>query len=127
MRQDYVNVGGIGRYTTTLVMPSTIPTVENADPSAVCLSLPPFSNTARAWVNNKQPKLLNPSGGRVEISQYLTGHAEDHHTIEITTTVFNRVKADADKIIQVSTPVSFQSSLFSHGATGLRASGQVYC
>lgn len=35
LRQDLGNVSGIETYTTTLVMPSTIPSIENADPSAV--------------------------------------------------------------------------------------------
>jgi hypothetical protein len=94
-------------------MSSTIPTVENADPSAVWLTLPPFSNTARAWVNSKQLMPLNPSGGPAGISQYLTGHAENNLTIEVTTTLFNRVRADGDKILQVSTLVSLPNPAYS--------------
>jgi hypothetical protein len=113
LRQDLANVSGVGTYTTMLTMPSLTPDLENAHLSAVWLSLPPFSNTARAWINGKQLNPLNPSGGRVEISDHVKGHAESNLTIEVTTTLFNRVKADADKILQISSPVSLLNPAYS--------------
>jgi len=89
LRRDLANVSGVGAYTTTLAMPSLSSQAENAITSAVWLSLPPFSNTARAWINGKQLSPLNPSGGRVDISDYVKGHVESNPTIKITTTLFN--------------------------------------
>ena len=114
LRQDLANVSGVGTYTTTLAVPSSSLHVQNEIPSAVWLTLPPFSNTARAWINNKQLNPLNPSGGRVDISAYVRGYAESNLTIEVTTTLFNRVKADADKILQISSPVSLLNPAYSN-------------
>lgn len=114
LRQDLANVSGIGTYTTTLAVPSSSHDVENETLSAVWLTLPPFSNTARAWINNEQLNPLNPSGGRVDISAYVRGYAVSNLTIEVTTTLFNRVKADADKILQISSPVSLLSPAYSN-------------
>ena len=113
LRQDLANVSGTGTYTTTLAMPSSSSHAEIAHPSAVWLSLPPFSNTARVWINGKQLNPLNPSGGQVDISRYVKGHDERNVTIEVTTTLFNRVKADADKILQISPPVSLLNPAYS--------------
>jgi hypothetical protein len=43
----------------------------------------------------------------------LTWHVEHNLTIEVTTTLFNRINADADKILQVSTPVSLLDPAYS--------------
>lgn len=85
-----VGVSGIGRYTTTFSSPT-------ADSSALgaLLHLGPVTNTIRAWVNGQLLPPIDIADAVADVSGYVRA-GENEVVVEVTTTLFNRIKADGN-------------------------------
>ncbi|KAF2083368.1 hypothetical protein K490DRAFT_69886 [Saccharata proteae CBS 121410] len=86
------DVSGIGTYTTTFSFPSAS---QNTRLGAI-LHLGPVTNTVRAWVNGVRLAPIDLSNAVADITGLVTEGKSNELRVEVTTTLFNRVKADRD-------------------------------
>ncbi|GME45067.1 hypothetical protein GTA08_BOTSDO10482 [Neofusicoccum parvum] len=84
-----VGVSGIGRYTTTFDAPA------DATLGAL-LHLGPVANSVRAWVNGAVLAPLDITDAVADISEHVRAGAANEIVVEVTTTLFNRIKADGN-------------------------------
>ncbi|OJD30258.1 uncharacterized protein BKCO1_630007 [Diplodia corticola] len=106
-------VSGVGRYRTTFVHPSVVADGEgsgngNGSTAAAALSgekakkvgailhLGPVVNTIRVWLNGAVLPPIDIADAVVDVSDYVLEERVNEVVVEVTTTLFNRVKADAD-------------------------------
>lgn len=98
----FESVSGVGRYTTRFTVPS-LPSSNSSSggPSArigALLSLGPVVNTIRASIDGVQLAPIDPARPVVDVSGYVAEGQEHELLVEVTTTLFNRIKSDADKV-----------------------------
>lgn len=114
----FENVSGVGRYTTQFTVPS-LPSTNTTPPTFVTqrigafLSLGPVVNTVRVNIDGVQLPPVDPARPIVDISSYLGEVGEDHTLmIEVTTTLFNRIKSMADHVMTWGQIAAVQQSLY---------------
>jgi hypothetical protein len=98
-------VSGVGTYTTNL----TVPDIPNI---GAYLSVGPIFNTLRVWVNEKLLPTFPVDNAKVDISEFLTRGEQNVVKVEVTTTLYNRVRADADNLLAVGMPLSTMAPTF---------------
>ncbi|KAJ9668901.1 hypothetical protein H2201_001147 [Coniosporium apollinis] len=95
-------VSGVGRYNTTFTMPAT---ATGARLGAI-LSLGPVVHTMRVFINNQQLPPIDPSNPVVDVSSFVRPDSTNSITVEVTTTLFNRIKATANSTMVVGVPAA---------------------
>jgi hypothetical protein len=95
-------VSGVGRYTTRFTVPS-LPRSNSTGPSSpsrigALLSLGPVINTIRASIDGVQLAPIDPARPVVDISGHVAAGQEHELEVEVTTTLFNRIKSEADQV-----------------------------
>ncbi|KAG8157140.1 hypothetical protein KVR01_013130 [Diaporthe batatas] len=98
----FESVSGVGRYTTRFTVPS-LPSSNSSSsgPSSrigALLSLGPVVNTIRASIDGVQLAPIDPARPVVDISGYVAEGQEHELQVEVTTTLFNRIKSVADQV-----------------------------
>lgn len=98
----FENVSGVGRYTTSFTVPS-LPSSNSSSsgPSSrigALLSLGPVVNTMRVSIDGVQIAPIDPTRPVVDISGYVAAGQEHELVVEVTTTLFNRIKSVADQV-----------------------------
>lgn len=98
----FESVSGVGRYTTRFTVPS-LPSRNSSSgaPSSrigALLSLGPVVNTIRASIDGLQLAPIDPARPVVDVSDYVAEGQEHELVVEVTTTLFNRIKSDADQV-----------------------------
>ncbi|ROW04985.1 hypothetical protein VPNG_06978 [Cytospora leucostoma] len=100
----FENVSGVGRYTTQFAVPSL--TYTNTTPAGTTrrigalLSLGPVFDTVRVSIDGVQLPPIDPVKPVTDISSYIGESGQEHElAVEVTTTLFNRVKSMADVIM----------------------------
>ena len=98
----FESVSGVGRYTTRFTAPS-LPSSNSSSsgPSSrigALLSLGPVVNTVRASIDGVQLAPIDPARPVVDISGYVDEGQEHELVVEVTTTLFNRIKSEADQV-----------------------------
>ncbi|KAL1880144.1 hypothetical protein Daus18300_001507 [Diaporthe australafricana] len=98
----FESVSGVGRYTTRFTVPS-LPSSNSSTggPSTsigALLSLGPVVNTIRASIDGVQLAPIDPARPVVDISAYVVEGQEHELVVEVTTTLFNRIKSIADEV-----------------------------
>ncbi|CAI4219795.1 unnamed protein product [Parascedosporium putredinis] len=101
------NVSGVGVYQATFSMPKNYS--RNMYASATMIHFGPILNTLRAWVNDRLLPPIDLADAEVEISKYLV-EGENTIRIEVSSTLFNAVKARVDSLATMGSPVMFPSS-----------------
>ncbi|KAL4732950.1 hypothetical protein BDV11DRAFT_176163 [Aspergillus similis] len=81
------NVSGIGTYTTNF----TVPDIEDI---GAYLSVGPIFNTLRVWVNGYLVGPFAADNAAVDISNHIRGGKTNNVKIEVSTTLYNRVRAE---------------------------------
>ncbi|ROV88303.1 hypothetical protein VMCG_10483 [Cytospora schulzeri] len=127
----FEKVSGVGRYTTQFTVPP-LPSTNNASTCitqriGALLSLGPVVNTVRVSIDGVQLPPIDPVRPVVDISSYLGKAGHEHElTVEVSTTLFNRVKSMADEIMMWGQIASVQQSLYaSEGPFGYGLLGPV--
>lgn len=98
----FENVSGVGRYTTSFTVPS-LPSSNSSSsgPSSrigALLSLGPVVNTMRVSIDGVQIAPIDPTRPVVDISDHVAAGQEHELVVEVTTTLFNRIKSVADQV-----------------------------
>lgn len=99
----FESVSGVGRYTTRFTVPS-LPSRNSSSSGAPSsrigslLSLGPVVNTIRASIDGVQLAPIDPVRPVVDISEYVSEGQEHELVVEVTTTLFNRIKSEADQV-----------------------------
>lgn len=83
-------VSGVGTYRTTFSTPAG-----GDDSLGAILSLGPVANSMRAWVNGVSVGPLDVAGAVADVSGLVRGGVNEV-VVEVTTTLFNRIKADGN-------------------------------
>ncbi|KAI8305015.1 hypothetical protein K4K59_012523 [Colletotrichum sp. SAR11_240] len=87
------HLSGVGTYSTSFEW-----VVD--DQTAVTINFGTVLNTLRAWVNGKQLAPVDPTDAVADISRFIiTGN--NTLRIEVTTTLFNSVKANVDRVFSI--------------------------
>ncbi|KUI65520.1 hypothetical protein VM1G_01214 [Cytospora mali] len=126
----FENVSGVGRYHTQFHVPS-LPSANvnmaagSAQRVGALLSLGPVVNTIRVSIDGVQLPPIDPARPVVDISSYIGEVGQEHElTVEVTTTLFNRVKSMRDNIMMwgqaaaVSEPLYASEGPFEYGLLG---------
>jgi hypothetical protein len=92
-------MSGIGIYSAKFAVP-------NIKSIGGFLSVGAIFHTLRAWVNGHQLDPFGADGVKVDITPYIHRGGNNTIRIEVSTTLYNRLKADVDKIWQMGTPLS---------------------
>ena len=85
---------GVGRYNTSFTVPAASP---NATGIGGILHLGPVVHTMRAYIDGQRLPPIDPAEPVVDISSYLKGGVTHELMIEVTTPLFNRIKATANQ------------------------------
>ncbi|KAF2258204.1 hypothetical protein CC78DRAFT_479443 [Lojkania enalia] len=85
-------VSGVGHYTTNF----TVPTTPSPLQFVGILSLPPIQHTARAYLDGRLLPPIDPASPILELGDLESGRTYALK-IDVTTTLFNRIKAEADR------------------------------
>ncbi|GFF56219.1 hypothetical protein IFM58399_10263 [Aspergillus lentulus] len=85
-----VNVGGIGRYSTSFTVPN-VPRIQGK------LSLGPIIHTARVYIGGRRLPPIDPVNPVIDISSYISPSQTYKIIVEVTTPLFNRIKTDANQ------------------------------
>ncbi|KAL3472684.1 hypothetical protein BJX99DRAFT_234972 [Aspergillus californicus] len=94
-----VSVSGIGTYSASF----TVPDVRDI---GAYLSVGPILHTLRAWVNDHQIGPFGADNAKVDISKHLRRRQINQIKIEVTTTLFNRLRADMNSTMLMGYPLS---------------------
>lgn len=91
-------VSGVGTYRTTFVTPASSGGEGEEVGLGAVLSLGPVANSMRAWVNGVSVGPLDVAGAVADVSGLIRGGAGEVNevVVEVTTTLFNRIKADGN-------------------------------
>ncbi|CEN59796.1 hypothetical protein ASPCAL02240 [Aspergillus calidoustus] len=92
-------MSGIGIYSAKFAVP-------NIKGIGGFLSVGAIFHTLRAWVNGHQLDPFGADGVKVDITPYIHRGGNNTIRIEVSTTLYNRLKADVDTIWQMGTPLS---------------------
>lgn len=84
------HASGVGNYTTSFEM-SKVPS------TAVHVDLGPIINTAKAWLNGEQVPPIDPTNPVVEVTNLLV-NGTNFMEVQVTTSLFNAVKANVDHV-----------------------------
>ncbi|KAI7973218.1 hypothetical protein EIK77_004495 [Talaromyces pinophilus] len=98
-------VGGVGYYTTTFISPNSSKISSKSSLKAI-LSIGPIIHTARAFINKVQLPPIDPVRGTVDISGYVQPGKNYTLTIEVTSPLFNRIKATANTTMVWGVPAA---------------------
>jgi len=90
-------VSGVGRYNTTF----TIPAAARGSQLGAMLSLGPVVHTMRAFLNGQRLPPIDPSNPVVDISSFVRAGGVNEIMVEVTTPLFNRIKATANETMVV--------------------------
>jgi hypothetical protein len=101
------NVSGIDIYTTNF----TAPDVKKL---GAYLSLGPVFNTMRVWVNDERLPSPPTNDTRIDISDYMYRGQVNSVRVEVTTTLYNRLRTEADKMLTMGYPVSVIAPTYSN-------------
>ncbi|KAL2871019.1 uncharacterized protein BJX67DRAFT_377629 [Aspergillus lucknowensis] len=101
-------MSGIGIYSTDF----TVPKIKDI---GAFLSVGPIVHTLRAWVNGHQLDPYGADGVKVDITPYLRPGENNTVRIEVSTTLYNRLKADVDTIWQMGVPLSVLAPGYADG------------
>lgn len=101
-------VSGIGIYSAKFAVP-------NVNGIGGLLSVGPIFHTLRAWVNGHQLDPFGADGVKVDITPYIRRDGNNTIRIEVSTTLYNRLKADVDAIWQMGTPLSVLAPTYADG------------
>ncbi|OTA67976.1 hypothetical protein K449DRAFT_364494 [Hypoxylon sp. EC38] len=105
--EGYENVSGVGTYTTTFTIPEG---VSDGGKLGAWLHLGPVDNTVRVYVDGKAQVPVDITNAALDLGDVLGDNAVpgSRHVlkVEVTSTLFNRIKADGDAIMVFGTPVS---------------------
>lgn len=88
------NASGVGTYWTQFQWS------ENSQVAAI-ISFGPVLNTLRAWVNGKQIPAVDPTNPVADITNFVVD-GENSIEIEVTTTPFNAIKANVNRVFSIS-------------------------
>lgn len=102
------NVSGVGTYTTSFKVPD-IPDI------GAYLTVGPIFNTMRVWVNGNLLPTYPADNSKMDISDFISRGKENFIKIEVTTTLYNRLRADADKLLAIGMPLSMMAPTFADG------------
>ncbi|KAF2643404.1 hypothetical protein P280DRAFT_394111 [Massarina eburnea CBS 473.64] len=95
-----VNVSGVGHYTTTFIVPTlsspSSPTSDSPSLTGI-LTLPLIQNTARVYLDGQLLDPIDPVNPVLMLQDLESGKQYDLR-IDVTTTLFNRVKSEAHNI-----------------------------
>lgn len=94
----FESVSGVGRYTTRFTTPSLPGSNSSSSRIGALLSLGPVVNTIRASIDGAQLAPIDPARPVVDVSDYVVAGEEHELVVEVTTTLFNRIKSDADQV-----------------------------
>ncbi|KAJ3540266.1 hypothetical protein NM208_g5143 [Fusarium decemcellulare] len=97
------NVSGVGVYTTTFSLPKNF----ELDQSAVLVHFGPILGTLRVWVNERLVPPLDVSNAEAYVTELLV-LGENRIKVEVSSNLFNAVKARIDSIYTGGDPVSPQ-------------------
>ncbi|KAK8172531.1 hypothetical protein BKA80DRAFT_196226, partial [Phyllosticta citrichinensis] len=89
---ELASVSGIGTYTTNFSYPAT---ARGAPSLGAILRLGPVTNSIRAWLNGQLLPPIDITNANVDVTDYVQTGNNDL-VVEITTTLFNRIKADGN-------------------------------
>ena len=98
------NASGVGIYTTTFSVAYDY--LHNPLQEAVIIHFGPVLNTLRAWVNGRLLPPLDPANAETEISGFLSPGINTIRA-EVSSNLFNAVKARADWVRTLGQPVLF--------------------
>jgi hypothetical protein len=87
------NASGLGTYTTQFEWTRN-------DQTAVIISFGPVLNTLKAWINGRQIPPVDPANPVADISSFVEDETNEIR-IEVTTTLFNAVKANVDRVFSI--------------------------
>jgi hypothetical protein len=117
------NVSGVGHYSTRFIVPSSPPT----ETLAALLHLPLIQHTARAYLDNQQLPPIDPVNPTLDLTGRLEKGKEYEIRIDVTTTLFNRIKSEADDILIVGVSAgSLQPAYKNMGVEGYGLIGEVW-
>lgn len=102
------NVSGVGTYTTSFKVPD-VPGI------GAYLSVGPIFNTMRVWVNGNLLPSYPADNAKIDISDFISRGKENAIKIEVTTTLYNRLRADADSLLTIGMPLSMMAPTFADG------------
>jgi len=107
-------VSGVGRYTTTLAVPSGGARRGNGNNLRAMLHFGPVIHTMRAYVDGQRLPPIDPANPVLDITQYVSRPGRKSHelVVEVTTPLFNRVKAEADRIMVFGVTAASQQPLY---------------
>ncbi|KAL5041629.1 hypothetical protein BDW71DRAFT_217636 [Aspergillus fruticulosus] len=95
-------MSGIGIYSAKFAVP-------NINGIGGLLSVGPIFHTLRAWVNGHQLDAFGADGVKVDITPYIHRGCNNTIRIEVSTPLYNRLKADVDTIWQMGAPLESQA------------------
>ncbi|KAL4944149.1 hypothetical protein BDV06DRAFT_233866 [Aspergillus oleicola] len=101
------DVSGVGIYTTTFDVPD-IPNI------GAYLFVGPILNTMRVWVNGKPLPTFPADYARMDISSFVSQGKKNEMRVEVTTTLYNRVRADANRLIALGHPLATMAPTFAN-------------
>jgi hypothetical protein len=117
------NVSGVGHYSTRFTVPST----PQNETLAALLHLPLIQHTVRAYLDNLQLPPIDPVNPTVDLTGLVEKGREYGIRIDVTTTLFNRIKSEADDILIVGASAgSLQPTYKSMGVEGYGLVGEVW-
>ncbi|KAL1386723.1 hypothetical protein HDK64DRAFT_142888 [Phyllosticta capitalensis] len=102
------SVSGIGTYTTTFAYPAT---ARGAPSLGAILRLGPVTNSVRAWLNGKLLPPFDISDAALDVTEYVQTGSNDL-VVEVTTTLFNRIKAYGNSTWSVGVTANDESENF---------------
>ncbi|KIX10705.1 uncharacterized protein Z518_01789 [Rhinocladiella mackenziei CBS 650.93] len=108
---QYASTSGVGIYTTTFATPES----NSSSSLGAFLSFPPVQHTLRASLNGHKLPPVDPTNPVVNIGPYLAkadGKRVNTLEVKITTTLFNKVKAEANTHMFVGSPISEAQPLY---------------
>ncbi|KAL3484600.1 hypothetical protein BJX62DRAFT_243769 [Aspergillus germanicus] len=95
------SVSGIGAYSSTF----TVPDVKDI---GAYLSVGPILNTLRVWINGDSVGPFGADNAKVDISDRLRRNKVNSIKIEVSTTLYNRLKADVNSTLAMGYPLSMR-------------------
>ncbi|GIJ90351.1 hypothetical protein Asppvi_009305 [Aspergillus pseudoviridinutans] len=102
------SVSGIGIYSANF----TVPSVKDI---GAYLSVGPIFNTLRVWVNGHQLSPFAANNAKVDISHYIRCNKVNNIKVEVSTTLYNRLKADVNSTLLMGYPLSMMSPTYASG------------
>ncbi|KAK7606281.1 hypothetical protein JOL62DRAFT_360383 [Phyllosticta paracitricarpa] len=99
------SVSGIGTYNTNFSYPAT---ARGAPSLGAILHLGPITNSVRAWLNGQVLPPIDIANPNVDVTDYVQTGNNDL-VVEITTTLFNRIKADGNSTWSVGVTANDES------------------